>query len=100
MTLKHRRKFWREFKLQVLAEIASGNSLVQASRQHQLHPNLINRWQNSFVNILNKLSLATDAPTLMRRALLNSNAWSDDSFVAASAGHCSITWKQNWLSKL
>jgi len=45
MTLKHRRKFTREFKLQVLAEVAAGNSIAQAAREHQLHPTLIGRWQ-------------------------------------------------------
>ena len=45
MTLKHRRKFTREFKLQVLAEIAAGKSVAQAAREHQLHPTLIGRWQ-------------------------------------------------------
>ena len=45
MTLKYRRKFTREFKLQVLAEIAAGKSLAQAAREHQLHPTLIGRWQ-------------------------------------------------------
>lgn len=45
MTLKHRRKFTREFKLQILAEIAAGKSVAQAAREHQLHPTLIGRWQ-------------------------------------------------------
>lgn len=45
MTLKHRRKFTREFKLQVLAQIAAGKSVAQAAREHQLHPTLIGRWQ-------------------------------------------------------
>ncbi|HEY7911179.1 MAG TPA: transposase [Blastocatellia bacterium] len=45
MTLKHRRKFTREFKLQVLAEITAGKSVAQAAREHQLHPTLIGRWQ-------------------------------------------------------
>lgn len=45
MTLKHRRKFTREFKLQVLAEVAAGKSIAQAAREHQLHPTLIGRWQ-------------------------------------------------------
>jgi transposase len=45
MTLKHRRKFTREFKLQVMAEIASGKSIAQAAREHQIHPTLISRWQ-------------------------------------------------------
>lgn len=45
MTLKHRRKFTREFKLQVLAEIAAGKSVAQAAREHLLHPTLIGRWQ-------------------------------------------------------
>jgi transposase len=45
MTLKHRRQFTREFKLQVLAEIAAGKSVAQAAREHQVHPTLIGRWQ-------------------------------------------------------
>jgi len=45
MSLKQRRKFTREFKLQVLAEITAGKSVAQASRGHQLHPTLIGRWQ-------------------------------------------------------
>lgn len=45
MSLKQRRKFTREFKLQVLAEITAGKAVAQASREHQLHPTLIGRWQ-------------------------------------------------------
>jgi len=45
LTLKHRRKFTPEFKLQVLAEITAANSLAQAAREHLLHPTLIARWQ-------------------------------------------------------
>lgn len=45
MALK-RRLFTREFKLQVLREIQSGKSVAQASREHQLHPTLISKWQN------------------------------------------------------
>lgn len=45
MSLKQRRKFTREFKLQVLAEITAGKSVAQAAREHQLHPTLIGRWQ-------------------------------------------------------
>lgn len=44
MTLK-RRKFTREFKLQVLREVEAGKSIAQAARHHQLHPTLIGRWQ-------------------------------------------------------
>ena len=45
MSLK-RRQFSREFKLQVLREIEAGKSTAQASREHQVHPSLISRWQN------------------------------------------------------
>ena len=46
MTLK-RRKFTREFKLQVLREIEAGMSLAEAARQYQLHPNLILKWKKN-----------------------------------------------------
>ena len=45
MTLKQRRKFTREFKLQVIREIEAGKTIAQAAREHQLHPTLICRWQ-------------------------------------------------------
>ena len=45
MSLKQRRKFTRDFKLQVIREIEAGKSLAQAAREHQLHPTLICRWQ-------------------------------------------------------
>jgi transposase len=54
MTLKHRRKFTPEFKLQVLAEIAAGKSLAQAAREHQLHPTLIGRWQKQHRQYANR----------------------------------------------
>src|ERR1044071_8663061 len=44
MALK-RRRFTREFKLQVLREIEAGKSIAQTAREHQLHPNLITRWR-------------------------------------------------------
>lgn len=44
MALK-RRQFTRDFKLQVLREIEAGKSLAQASREHQVHPTLISKWQ-------------------------------------------------------
>lgn len=45
MALK-RRRFTRDFKLQVLREIESGKSIAQAAREHELHPNLITRWRS------------------------------------------------------
>lgn len=45
MPLKTRRKFSREFKLQVLREIAAGKKVAQAAREHQIGPGLISRWQ-------------------------------------------------------
>ena len=45
MALK-RRRFTRDFKLQVLREIESGKTIVQAAREHEIHPNLITRWRS------------------------------------------------------
>ena len=44
MALK-RRQFSKDFKLHVLREIAAGKPVAQAARAHQLHPNLIAKWQ-------------------------------------------------------
>lgn len=42
----NRRRFTREFKLQILREIEAGKSIAQAAREHELHPNLISRWRS------------------------------------------------------
>ena len=41
-----RRRFTREFKLQVLREIEAGKTIAQAAREHEIHPNLITRWRS------------------------------------------------------
>jgi len=46
MSLEKRREFTREFKLRILNEVASGKSVAQTAREHQLRPNLISRWQS------------------------------------------------------
>ncbi len=44
MSLK-RRQFSREFKLQIIAEVESGKSIVQVAREHQIHPITIGKWR-------------------------------------------------------
>jgi transposase len=44
MALK-RRRFTREFKLQVLREIEVGKSIAQVAREHEIHPNQIGKWR-------------------------------------------------------
>lgn len=44
MSLK-RRVFTREFKLQVIREVATGKSMAQVAREHQLNPNTIAKWR-------------------------------------------------------
>ena len=44
MSLK-RRIFTKEFKQQILHEVQAGKSIAQASRENELHPNLIAKWQ-------------------------------------------------------
>jgi transposase len=39
-----RRKYSRDFKLQVVREVAAGKSQAQLAREHEVHPNLIARW--------------------------------------------------------
>ncbi len=44
MSLK-RRRFTREFKLQILHEIDAGKGVSQTAREYQVHPNMIHRWR-------------------------------------------------------
>jgi transposase len=40
-----RRRFTREFKLQVGREVEAGTTPAQAAREYQVHPTLIVRWR-------------------------------------------------------
>lgn len=44
MALK-RRRFTREFKLQVVRELEAGKTPAQAAREYHIHPTLIARWR-------------------------------------------------------
>jgi transposase len=39
-----RRRFTREFKLQVVREVEAGKTPAQAAREYQVHPTLLLRW--------------------------------------------------------
>jgi transposase len=43
--LKQRRTFEREFKLQVLNQIDAGSTIVQAAREHGIHPETVRLWR-------------------------------------------------------
>ena len=45
---RNRRQFTKEFKLHVIHELEAGKPLAQAGREHELHPNLIRKWQAQF----------------------------------------------------
>ena len=46
MSLK-RRVFTKEFKQQILHQVQAGKSIAKASREHDLHPNLIAPWSQA-----------------------------------------------------
>lgn len=75
MSLKQRRKFSKEFKLQVIREIEAGKSIAQAAREHQLHPTLIGRWQKHLQCAERAFSGNRHLYTDQAR-VVNSNAWS------------------------
>ena len=47
---KTRRKYDREFKLSVIAELDSGKPLVQIARERGIHPSLPCRWKDEFAS--------------------------------------------------
>ena len=47
MSLK-RRQFTREFKLQVIRDLAAGKSLAQVSREYQVHSGTLVAWRNQY----------------------------------------------------
>ncbi len=43
-----RRQFTKEFKLEVVHEVEAGLPLAEASRQYEIHPNLIRKWRELY----------------------------------------------------
>ena len=43
-----RRRFTREFKLSVIAELDAGKSITQVAREHGIHPSMLFRWRIEF----------------------------------------------------
>ena len=46
--MEPRKRFTRDFKLRVLGELNSGKSTAELSRLHEVHPNVILRWQREY----------------------------------------------------
>lgn len=40
-----RRRFSRELKLHILAQIEAGQTIAAVAREHQIHPTLIGKWR-------------------------------------------------------
>ena len=47
---KSRRRFDREFKISIVAELESGKPLAQISREHNIHPSLASRWRTELAD--------------------------------------------------
>lgn len=46
--MEQRKRFSRDFKLKVLGGLNDGKSAAELSRQYEVHPNVILRWQREF----------------------------------------------------
>lgn len=44
--VKTRRRYDREFKISIVAELESGKPLAQIAREHGIHPSLPSRWRD------------------------------------------------------
>jgi transposase-like protein len=47
---KTRRRYDREFKISVIAELMGGKPLAQISREHSIHPSLPSRWKKELAD--------------------------------------------------
>ena len=65
-----RRRFTKEFKLQVVREVAAGKTLAQAAREHNLHVSTIIDWRRSLDQYGDRAFAG------------NSNAYTDDAHIA------------------
>lgn len=47
---RHKPAFTREFKLAILAQVNAGIPVAQVARENGLHPQLIFRWKNEYLD--------------------------------------------------
>jgi len=47
---KHKPAFTREFKLAILAQVNAGIPVAQVARENGIHPQLIFRWKNEYLD--------------------------------------------------
>lgn len=47
---KHKPRYTREFKLAILAQVNAGIPVAQVARENGLHPQLIFRWKNEYLD--------------------------------------------------
>lgn len=45
---KTRRHFTGDFKISIVRELETGKSIAQVSREHDIHPSVLNRWWREF----------------------------------------------------
>lgn len=43
-----RRRFTRDFKIEVVQQVQAGLSMAEASRRYEIHPNLVRKWRELF----------------------------------------------------
>ncbi len=46
--VRARRSFTKDFKLNIIAELASGASVGEVARRHDLHPDLVYQWNKAY----------------------------------------------------
>jgi len=46
--VRKKRRFSREFKIEVIREIEQGNKQAEVCRKHNLHPVLVNLWRREY----------------------------------------------------
>ena len=46
--MKRRRQYTRDFKIGGIREVESGKTLVQVSRENEIHPSLVVKWKKEY----------------------------------------------------
>ena len=72
-----KRKFSKEFKIQIIHEIENGTPVAQISRQHEIQESLIHKWRKLFS------ALASLAPRPERNQQNPANAFSGNGKISS-----------------
>jgi len=47
---KHRRKYAKDYKIEIVGSILKGHSILEVARENEIYPGLISKWKRQYLD--------------------------------------------------